>query len=289
MRIFMIQRKIIKSILGDIMSEFELLCVTMHQKDFSKILEMNLHCDVVYANQTDHTSYDEIEYDGHKAKMINTMTRGVGINRNLSLMYATADICLLADDDMKYVSNVEDIVLSEFRKFPNADIIIFNVETDGEKRKQKKYDKSRKCRMIERRPWGAVRIAFRLSAIKKANLWFTTMFGGGTPYPSGEDSMWINEAKHKGLNMYISEKTIGTVSFGNSTWFTGPDEKFFWGKGAYYQAVHPRTLYLWVLYFAFRVRDNCQLTFLQKIKWMINGAKSYQQDIGVADIQNHIK
>lgn len=33
------------------MSKFELLCVTMHQKDFSKIQEMNIHSDVVFANQ----------------------------------------------------------------------------------------------------------------------------------------------------------------------------------------------------------------------------------------------
>ena len=266
------------------MSEFELLCVTMHQKDFSKIAEMNVHCDIVYANQADHTSYDEIDFDGHKAKMISTTTRGVGINRNLSLMYATADICLLADDDMTYVSDVENIVLSEFKKFPDADIMIFNVDTDDEKRKQKKYSKSRKCRMLERRPWGAVRVAFRLSSVKKANLWFTTLFGGGAPYPSGEDSMWITDAKRKGLKMYISEKTIGTVSFDNSTWFTGPDKKFFWGKGAYYQAVHPKMLYLWMLYFALRVRVNCKLTFLQKLRWMKKGAEGYRKNLRYQDI-----
>lgn len=33
------------------MSKFELLCVTMHQKDFSKLQEMNIRSDVVFANQ----------------------------------------------------------------------------------------------------------------------------------------------------------------------------------------------------------------------------------------------
>ena len=31
------------------MSKFEILCVTMHQKDFSKIQKMNIHSDVVFA------------------------------------------------------------------------------------------------------------------------------------------------------------------------------------------------------------------------------------------------
>ena len=33
------------------MSKLEVLCVTMHQKDFSKIREMNINADVVFANQ----------------------------------------------------------------------------------------------------------------------------------------------------------------------------------------------------------------------------------------------
>ena len=42
------------------MLSFEILCVTMYQKDFSKIGEMNIHSNVVFANQCDRTSYEEI-------------------------------------------------------------------------------------------------------------------------------------------------------------------------------------------------------------------------------------
>ena len=52
------------------MSKFEILCVTMHQNDFSKIKEMNVHSNIVYANQADYTSYEEYEFEGHTAKMI---------------------------------------------------------------------------------------------------------------------------------------------------------------------------------------------------------------------------
>ncbi len=33
------------------MLSFEVLCVTMNQNDFSKIKEMNINSDVVFANQ----------------------------------------------------------------------------------------------------------------------------------------------------------------------------------------------------------------------------------------------
>ena len=260
------------------MSRFEILCVTMHQKDFSKIEQMNIHSDVVFANQCDVTSYDEKEFEGHKAKMISTQTRGVGINRNLALTYATGDICLFADDDVVYNDNVEQIVLSEFNAHPNADVMIFNFESRDKFRKTIKYSKTKKKGKFSRMPWGGVRIAVRLSAVKKANVWFTTLFGGGCLFPSGEDSMWLNDAKKKGLTFYVSKETIGMVSFEESTWFTGFDEKFFYGKGVYCCAVHPKSIVLWMLYYAWRYRKrNCKLSYFEKIKWMKHGSDGYRE------------
>mgnify|MGYP000166988024 CR=1 FL=1 len=34
------------------MSTFQILCVTMNQNDFSKIKQMNIHSNVIFANQT---------------------------------------------------------------------------------------------------------------------------------------------------------------------------------------------------------------------------------------------
>jgi glycosyltransferase involved in cell wall biosynthesis len=94
---------------------------------------MNVNSDIVFANQCDRTEYEEYSFDGHKAKMISTETKGVGINRNLTLMYASADICLFSDDDMLYVDNLEEIVLKEFELNPDADVIIFNLDSEDTK------------------------------------------------------------------------------------------------------------------------------------------------------------
>lgn len=262
------------------MSKFEVLCVTMHQSNFSKIKEMNLHSDVVFANQTDHTQYAERLYDGvHTARMISTQTKGVGINRNLSLNYAAGDICLFADDDVEYIDDMEQIVLEEFERLPKADIIIFNLDTDSETRKQKHYSKTKMWHRFEPMPWGAVRVAFRLSSVRKANLWFTTLFGGGTIFPSGEDSDWLNHAKKK-CRIFLSDKTIGTVKMGESSWFSGYDEKFYYGKGAFLEHSHRAFFLLRSLYFAFRTARQSKLSFRQRMKWMRNGKKGYRNMIG---------
>ena len=87
---------------------FEILCVTMNQSDFSKIGEMNIHSNVLFANQADSVRADRLDFEGHKARMITTDSRGVGVNRNIALSFAEADICLLADDDIRYENGLEE-------------------------------------------------------------------------------------------------------------------------------------------------------------------------------------
>ena len=116
----------------------------MHQKDFSKIQKMNIRSDVVFANQADTTAFAECEFEGHRARMITTQTRGVGVNRNLGLMYAEGDICLFADDDVTYHDDMKERVLAEFAAHPDADIMVFHLDTASE-RKQVKYSRTKKC------------------------------------------------------------------------------------------------------------------------------------------------
>lgn len=260
-----------------IMSAFEILCTTMHQTDFSKVKEMNIHSDVVFANQADRTEFTTQEFNGHRAKMITTATRGVGKNRNIALLYAEGDICLLADDDVVYTDDMEEKVLKEFKKFPNADVIIFHVESTDPSRPQPNYKKPRKIHRWNRMPWPTFRIAFRLSSVKTGNVWFTTLFGGGCVFPSGEDSMWLNTARRKGLRIYVSTQTIGKVSYEVSSWFTGYDERYFYGKGAYHQAVHPHSCWIWKQYARIRFRNFGALSQKEKMKWFTHGTKGYKK------------
>jgi len=271
------------------MSTFEILCVTMNQKDVSKIESMNIKSNVLFANQSNESSMKETEFSGHTARMITTATKGVGLNRNIALMHAQGDICLMADDDVTYADDMESRVMAEFDAHPDADIVIFHFDTDDIERKQKRYEKTRKCTRWERMPWAGFRIAFRLNSIKKANVWFTSLFGGGCIFPSGEDSKWLIDAKRSGLTIYVSKETIGSVSFKKSTWFTGVNEKFFYGKGAFYQALHPKTFGIWKYYFAFRTRTMCDLSIRQKCKWLDYGRKGYIKMISFEEFKKSIE
>ena len=257
---------------------FQILCVTMNQSGFEKIEEMNIHSDVIFSNQANENSYRECVYDSvHIARMITTTTRGVGINRNIGLCYADADIVLFSDDDLVYFDGLESAVISEFKANGNADIIIFHLESNDKRRQLKKYKKTRKAYRFERHPWGAVRIAAKLSSIKKANLWFSSLFGGGSKYLSGEDSMWIDEAYRAGLAVHVSDITIGKVDMGTSTWFSGYNEQYFYSKGALFKANNPKAYLLWILYFAIRTTGLTELSIFKRIMWMNYGIEGYRK------------
>lgn len=258
------------------MGKFEVLCVTMHQKDFSKIKEMNIHTDVVFANQCNSTSYEEYHFEGHTAKMISTQTRGVGINRNLTLMYASAEYCLLADDDVFYYDGMERQIVSEFESHPDADVMIFHLDSDCDTRALKKFKVTKRWYRYNGLPFGGVRIAFRLETIRKANTYFSMLFGGGSTFPSGEDSIFLTTLLKLGAKLYVSKETIGKVSFATSSWFSGYNEKYYYGKGAFYQATRPTFKYFWMLYMLLRTCKKTNLAPLEKFRWMKYGATGYK-------------
>ena len=102
--------------------------------------------------------------------------------------------------------------------------------------------------------------------------------------------MWIREAVRKGLVFYVSKESIGVVNHGVSTWFDGRNERFYYGKGAFYEVLHKRTKPLWFLYFALRTRKKSLLKFWNRIKWMHHGAVGYKKDMGYEKyIEQYIK
>jgi len=96
----------------------------MHQNDHSLLEKMNIQSDAIIGNQCNRNEIEEFNYNGNTIKYLSFPERGVGLNRNNALMRATADICLFADDDVRYVDNYKDIIIEAFEQNPKADMIV---------------------------------------------------------------------------------------------------------------------------------------------------------------------
>jgi len=271
------------------MERLQVLVATMHQKDFSKVEYMNIASDAVFANQADTNAYEERKYPFGTVRMITTMHRGVGKNRNTAFDLADGDILLLADDDIRYVAGYASQITDEFDRNPQADAIIFNIKTIGESTDRRKNTGVKRVRFFNALNYGAVRIAVRRTKLERAGISFSQNFGGGTLYSAGEDSIFMRDMIKKGLHVYTSPVTIAEVDQTSSTWFTGYNHKYFYDKGAVFSALFGIFAYPYALQDIIRHMDEYKRSKLTKremlseLKRGIAGYRSFRPYEGEND------
>lgn len=262
------------------MSKVEVLVACMGQSDGSLYREMNLQTDAVLASQGDSHEYKEyVMDDGSTVRLIATTDRGVGRNRNKALDNARGEYLVSADQDMVYVDGYEEIILSAFERCPKADIIVFDLEYCNRFTPARKKDtRFKRVHIWNSMRYGTARVAMRRGAIEKNCLRFSTLYGGGAEFSSGEDSLFIREAMRKGLKMYASPITIAKVKQEESSWFKGYNEKYFVDKGVLVANAFPVMKHLLKYYFAFGMRNlTKEFGFRKIVKLMKEGFRLFKE------------
>lgn len=215
----------------------QVLVAAMHQSDASLIQKMNLQTDAIIANQCDRCSNEVFTENGRQYQYMNRPDRGVGLNRNEALLHAEGDILTFADEDMVFVDDYEAIIQRAFRELPQADAIIFNIETVGQDMGRRVNTQSKRIRFYNALNYGAARLSVRKTSVKRENILFHTCFGGGTPFSAGEDSLFITDMLRHGLKIYTYPVCVASVDQTTSTWFSGYNEKYFYDKGVFFKAL----------------------------------------------------
>ena len=256
--------------------DFQVLIATTNQTDHSLLKKMNINSDAIVGNQCDRNEIEEFEYNNHKIKYLSFNERGVGLNRNNALMRATADICVLADDDVVFFDDYEEIIKEQFQVNPKVDVIIFNIVEEIPIRYIIK--KMHRIRYWNFMKYGAVRIAFRRERVTRRGISFNLHFGGGSEYSAGEDTLFLSDCLKKGLKILAVPVFISHLTnIRNSTWNEGYTSKYFMDKGALYAAVSERWASLLCLQFSIRKRRkyaDC-FSWLSALQLMLCGAKEY--------------
>ena len=261
------------------MSRVQVLVACMGQGDDSLYRDMNLQTDAVLANQCDRYEYCEFnEPDGSCVQLVSTADRGVGRNRNKALLFASGEYLLCSDQDMVYVDGYADIVENAFKKCPKADIIVFRLKYLNRFTPQKKETKKfRRVYLWNCMRYGTARVAMRKGAIDKSCLSFSTLYGGGAKFSSGEDSLFIRDAMRKGLKMYTCPIVIAEVKQEESSWFKGYNDKFFIDKGVLLANAFPALKHLFIYYFAYGLRNvSKEYGFRRICRLMRRGFQEYK-------------
>ncbi len=259
--------------------KLQVLIATMHQKDHSLLEKMNIRSDAIVGNQCDgrHDS-EQFEWNGHQVQYLNFSERGVGLNRNNALMRAEGDIILFADDDVVYNDDYVEKILSAFDKYPEADLITFNVTSLNVERPAYMDKKDHRLHLYNCLKYGTFRIAVRRNSIWRNGIYFSLLFGGGATYQCGEDSLFLVECLQKGLKLFASSECIGSVNHMESTWFRGRDEKYFTDIGHLYAAMFAcKAIFFYFLVMLKNRHMNTQIPFWQRIRLGHQGIREFRR------------
>lgn len=229
------------------------------EKDPHKLTEdMHIETDAVIVNQCGHYGVETFEHKGRNVRVFHMAERGVGLSRNTALMRADGDICLFSDQDIVYEKGYEQKILQAFEACPKADMIVFNIEV-GEARRTYHNGTVKRVRWYNCGRYGAVSFAVKREKLLESGVTFSLLFGGGAKYSAGEDSLFLKEFMDKGYQVYTSPVVIGREREGDSTWFSGYHEKFFFDRGVLYHFLYGPLAKLWGFRFLFVHREKmCQ-------------------------------
>ena len=217
----------------------QVLVATMNQNDDELVKKMNIQSDAIVVNQCGENQFNHFMQDGNDFFFLSLAEKGVGLNRNNALMRATADFCILADDDLIFADGYVEKVKKAFNENPKADVIIFNLLGNDRIKTNKKV----KVGPFSYMKYGAARIAFRRKKVSYAGIYFNQNFGGGTPYSCGEDTIFLYDCLKAGLKIIHVPMAIAKLDEkSESTWFEGYTEKYFYDRGILHANIYRKTL-----------------------------------------------
>ncbi|MBR1848594.1 MAG: glycosyltransferase family 2 protein [Lachnospiraceae bacterium] len=215
----------------------EVLVAAVEQNVNELIHSMRIESDAVIVNQCN-DNYTKMLDDGIKHVLeIGMKARGVGISRNTAILNSRADILLFSDQDIVYEQGYATAIEKEFAMHPEADMILFNIQV-GEERKTYENLKWKRVHWYNCGRYGAVSFAIRREKLLESRVMFSQLFGGGAKYSAGEDSLFLKDLMDRGIRVYASPILIGREEEGDSTWFKGYDEKFFFDRGVLYKQLY---------------------------------------------------
>ena len=236
---------------------------------------MNLECGAVLVDQCSRNDrYEFNTSEGHTVRTIESVERGIGRSRNLALEEARGRIVLFSDDDLVYSEGYAESILKAFEAHPEADIIMFNVNV-SEDRKTYRIDKEIRVHKWSVGRYPAYAAAARLDRIRKANVKFSLLFGGGARYSNGEDSLFFMDCLRSGLKITGVPYNIGTEVPRESTWFHGYNDKFFFDRGVLYSFLYGNVAGIWAIRFVLAKRRTYagQMKTSDAYKLMCRGIK----------------
>lgn len=264
--------------------KIDVLLSTMNRKSINDNLQllqkMNINGSSITINQCPKFKKDELVFSENtniKNKILSYSEKGLSKSRNRAIKCSNADICVIADDDLVYVNNYEQIILNAYKKYPDADIIAFYVSSDNPNNIKPRLKKGKVSRLNSFKIQ-SVQLSFKTATIKEKKIKFDEFFGAGSSFFMGEENIFLSDSIKSKLKIYSYPVEIARLNNRESTWFQGYNEDYFQVKGACFYRMSKTFWLLFFLQFVVRKRKEYEkfVSPIDAFKNMMIGMKKYK-------------
>lgn len=201
--------------------------------------------------------------------------RGISRNRNNCLRHASADVCLIADDDCQYTHEQLQAVIDTFVQHPDVDIATFRYSSEN----NSKIYPTQSINLATL-PKGyyvsSIEIAFKRESVQ-GKFWFNELFGYGAPLSCGEEELLVLTAKQQGLKCQFFPIDIVRHDDITNTINNISKSSMLMGRGAYTYIAHPLSFIARIPLNSFRLKKKYRVPFWHSVKNMLAGVRYYNK------------
>lgn len=265
--------------------KLEILVATMNRTSLSFLEKMFPHHNlealhILIINQT--VKGKELSSHLQNTRVINAYETGLSKSRNLAIDNAIGDICLIADDDVEYLPNFENVIVASFGGVNHKSVALFKIKTfKGEAYKGYPNVSKKLTKRKDIAKASSIEIAFVRADIIKKNIRFNTLYGLGSQFPSGEEYLFLKEVLNNNLSIYFDDKYIVKHKKESST-MNVTDGDFLKTKGAIYYMDYKNLAFLYAAKYVFFLLRNDTIrakNIKSTYSKIIKGVKDYKEMI----------
>lgn len=198
--------------------------------------------------------------------------KGLSRNRNHAIKYATSDICLIADDDVRYTPEMIASALQTFADDASLDVATFCYQSSGYPKQYPPFSFP-----LSEHPRNyyitSPELAFRRKSIQD-RVQFNENVGLGSEWlGGGEEELFVRDALRMGLKCWFIPKTIviNDTPTTNTTRISRPET--IRSVGATARVFYPCTYLLRLFVIAYRISRQAKLPFGHTLTLLRHGAR----------------
>ena len=184
-------------------------------------------------------------------KVVTLKGKGLTRNRNFALKHATADIALIADDDVRYCDEYFNRIITTYKQHPHLDVAQFKIKSlDGGFIKNYPDYSYTYPHIAKGMYVSSQEITLRVATVR-GKVHFDERFGLGSPYfICGEEEIFFYDAYRAGFTVsYFPYFAVEHPSESTGV-HTYTDERVMMAKGAMHYRLHGASAWLRMFKFA---------------------------------------